>query len=543
MKLIYIDPPYNTGKDFIYHDDFRDSISNYLEVTGQIESGRKISSNTEVSGRFHTDWLNMMYTRLKLARSMLSDDGILFCSIDDIEAQRLRSMLDEIFGEENFIAQFAWRTDGNFDNQAKIKICHEYVVMYARSATEFLHPPVVDPSVPKDSKLFRPEIRNTIVKNGPKNPISSIELPAGFPADFVAGVIPMRTDLWPRYKSDAVVADSKLTNPVVIESGWSSKDLALEFIANGCKPILDAKGQETSFVISKTGSLEVVKKRSDYQSHVISVLSGFGGTQRATAQLEEMGIVFPGYPKPVDLIKYFVQMLGEKTATMMDFFGGSGPLAHAIMAQNANDGGTRRFIIVQLPELLDATVESDKLAAKFCDELGKPRNIAEITKERLRRAGEQLRSEFSDLKGDTGFRVFKLASSNIRAWEPDASNLEASLLTNAEHLVQGRNEQDVLYELLLKLGLDLCVPIETKTVAGKSVHSIGGGALIVCLADGVTRDVVEALATGIVDWHKALAPAVETRVVFKDSGFVDDVAKSNMAAILNQNGLANVRSL
>ena len=142
-----------------------------------------------------------------------------------------------------------------------------------------------------------------------------------------------------------------------------------------------------------------------------------------------------------------------------------------------------------------------------------------------------------------GFRVFKLHASNIRAWAPVAADIENSLLANAEHLVQGRKEQDVLYELLLKLGLDLCVPIEAKMIAGKSVHSIGGGALIVCLADWVTRDVVEALATGIVDWHKALAPAVETRVVFKDSGFVDDVAKSNMAAILNQNGLSNVRSL
>jgi len=145
--------------------------------------------------------------------------------------------------------------------------------------------------------------------------------------------------------------------------------------------------------------------------------------------------------------------------------------------------------------------------------------------------------------GDTGFRVFKLASSNIRAWEADVANLENSLLKNAEHLVQGRKEQDVLYELLLKLGLDLCVPIQAKTIAGKSVHSIGGGALIVCLADGLTKDVIEPLASGIVAWRAALAPAVDTRVVFKDSGFADDIAKTNMAAILNQNGITDVRSL
>lgn len=145
--------------------------------------------------------------------------------------------------------------------------------------------------------------------------------------------------------------------------------------------------------------------------------------------------------------------------------------------------------------------------------------------------------------GDLGFRVFKLASSNIRAWEPDAADLENSLLKNAEHLVQGRKEQDVLYELLLKLGLDLCVPIEKREIAGKAVHSIGAGALMVCLADGIIRDTVEKLANGMVAWHKELAPAVDTRVVFKDSGFADDVAKTNMAAILNQNGISDVRSL
>ncbi len=169
--------------------------------------------------------------------------------------------------------------------------------------------------------------------------------------------------------------------------------------------------------------------------------------------------------------------------------------------------------------------------------------ISELTKERLRRSATKVKEANPLFQGDTGFRVFKLASSNIRAWDPDAADLENSLLENAEHLVQGRKEQDVLYELLLKLGLDLSVPIEVKTIVGKSVHSIGGGALIVCLADALTQDVVEELANGIVAWRKALAPAVDTRVVFKDSSFADDVAKTNTAAILNQNGILDVRSL
>lgn len=328
VKLIYIDPPYNTGKDFVYPDNFQDNIKNYLELTGQIEGGQKISSNTEASGRFHTDWLNMMYPRLKLARNLLRDDGVIFCSIDDIEASRLRALFDDIFGEENFVAQFSWRTDGNFDNQAKIKICHEYILLYAKSLESFPHPPVMDPSTPADSKLFRPEIRNTIVKNGPKNPVSKIALPKGFPADFENGCITSRVAPWPSYIGDALVENGRLVNPVVVESGWSSKDLVLEFIKNDCAPIEDSKGQETSFVISRSGAIEVVKRRSDYQSHVISVLNGFGGTQKATAQLNEIGAFFNGYPKPVDLIRYVIQMAHGNDGIFLDFLQGR---ARAVM--------------------------------------------------------------------------------------------------------------------------------------------------------------------------------------------------------------------
>ncbi|EFI3660538.1 site-specific DNA-methyltransferase, partial [Escherichia coli] len=179
VKLIYIDPPYNTGKDFVYSDNFQDNMKNYLEMTGQTEDGVRITTNAETSGRYHTDWLNMIYPRLKLAKNLLSKDGIIFVSIDDIEASKLKIIMDEIFGEENFLAQFVWRTDGNFDNQAKIKNCHEYILLYAKKEVNFPYPPVVDPNIPKGSKLFKPEIRNTIVKNGPKNPPSKITLPIG----------------------------------------------------------------------------------------------------------------------------------------------------------------------------------------------------------------------------------------------------------------------------------------------------------------------------------------------------------------------------
>jgi adenine-specific DNA-methyltransferase len=248
-------------------------------------------------------------------------------------------------------------------------------------------------------------------------------------------------------------------------------------------------------------------------------------------------------PKSYRDLHRLVTYLTAPGETIVDFFAGSGTTGHGTLLANTDASSSRRFILVQLQELLDANDKDQKLAADFCASIGRPPNLAEITKERLRRAAEMIRVEVPGCSGDLGFRVFKLAPSNIRAWEADPADLESSLLKNADHLLQGRNEQDVLYELLLKLGLDLCVPIEAKTMAGKAVHSVGGGALIVCLADGLTKDVIEPLASGIVAWRAALAPAVDTRVVFKDSGFGDDIAKTNMAAILNQNGITDVRSL
>lgn len=249
------------------------------------------------------------------------------------------------------------------------------------------------------------------------------------------------------------------------------------------------------------------------------------------------------FPKDETVLQELIEMMTGDEDVIMDFFAGSGTTAQSVLAQNALDNSRRRYVLVQLPEPLDPANKGQSAAAAFCENLGKPLNIAELTKERLRRASSLVKAGKPEFAGDLGFRVYKLATSNIVAWEPEPTDLEGTLFANAEHLVPGRSEQDVLYELLLKLGLDLCVPIDTKDVAGKAVHSIGGGALIVCLADGLTTETVEAVASGIVAWWKELAPAVDTRVVFKDSGFADDVVKSNMAAILNQNGIPDVRSL
>lgn len=213
------------------------------------------------------------------------------------------------------------------------------------------------------------------------------------------------------------------------------------------------------------------------------------------------------------------------------------------MEQNSGDNGARRYVLVQLPEPLSTADRDQRIAADFCHSIKKQRNLAELTKERLRRAGKKVKEDNPMFSGDTGFRVFKLDSTNIREWEPDRNSLPETLEASIEHLKTERTELDILYELLLKLGLDLCVPIEEKKIAGKAVHSVGLGVLLVCLADKISRAEAEPLALGIVAWHKELGPEDESTVLFRDSAFADDVAKTNAAAILDQHGIANVRSL
>jgi adenine-specific DNA-methyltransferase len=249
------------------------------------------------------------------------------------------------------------------------------------------------------------------------------------------------------------------------------------------------------------------------------------------------------YPKPTGLLQYLVRAVAGGDDIVMDFFSGSGTTGHAVMAQNALEGHRLRHVQVQLPEPLDPDNKDQKLAAEFCDKIGKPRNIAELTKERLRRAAAKIQKDHPHYEGDLGFRVFKLDSSNIRAWDPQPEDLEQTLLEHVSHLKEDRSEQDVLYELLLKLGLDLCVPIETKAISDKTVHSIGAGTLFACLDETLETDTIEELALGIVEWRHQLDPAGDTTVVFRDSAFPDDITKTNLDAILKQHNITTVRSI
>lgn len=357
VKCIYIDPPYNTGNEgWVYNDNVSSpEIRRWL--------GDVVGKEGEPLDR-HDRWLCMMYPRLLLLRQFLHQEGVIFVSIDDDEVHHLRFLMDEIFGSNRRLATFVWRTDGNFDNQAKIKNCHEYILAYAANPDLLPHPKVIDPSVSSTSKLHRPVVRNTIVKNGPKNPISSIAVPPGFPADFEEGVVTARANAWPKYATDIHVRQGRTTGAVTAESGWSSRDLLIKFIDAGFSPVPDSKGQATRFLLTATGAIESIKERA-HASHVITVIGAVGSTQSQSAALAEMGYQF-AFPKPVDLVRYLLSMQEDRSGIVLDSFAGSGTTGHAVLKQNAEDGGDRRFILVEMePEIArNVTAERVKRVAQ-----------------------------------------------------------------------------------------------------------------------------------------------------------------------------------
>lgn len=522
VSLIYIDPPYNTGKNFIYEDDFSEGVRSFLNRTSQVHKEKgKMVANLESNGRFHSDWLSMMYSRLRVARNLLASDGVIFCSINHRELAQLKLLMDEVFGAENAVCTFAWRTDGNFDNQAKFKYCHEYILAYAKDESSFPHPKVVDPNVPGDSKIYRPEIRNTIVKNGPANPPSSIELPVGFPAAFAVGSIGKRSDAWPHYSTKVEISEGRTRNTVSIYSGWSSRELLEEFIRSGCKPITDAKGQKTSFEISASGAVEAVKERGE-SSHVLSWLTGFGGSQKATSELDELGVVFDDYPKPLKLISYFIQMASSKSGVFLDFFAGSGTTAHATILQNSLDGGTRRFIAIQMPEAIEPSTKAGKAGFK---------TISEITTKRLRRAGEKILQgdAHPQWNRDIGFRMLKVDTSNMKdVYYRPGEIAQDDLLATVDNIKTDRAVEDLLFQITVDWGGDLTAAIEREVVQGKTVFFVNkspyaGPDLIACFDSGVTESLV-----------RELAAYLPVKAVFRDSGFESDSLKINVEQVFRQ---------
>ena len=488
-----------------------------MELTGQVDYERqRTSSNSESSGRFHTDWLNMMYPRLMLARNLLRRDGLIVVSLDDGEIDNLRKLASEIFGEANYVTTVIWQKKYAPANDAKwLSDNHDYLVLIARSK-EVWRPNLLPRTEEANSRYANPDedVRGPWkpsgldVKTYSKQYDYSITTPSGRVVDPPPGAC------WrvSRTRLDELIQDGRI---------WF--------------------GKRGSNVPSIKRFLSEVK--DGITPLTIWTYDEVGHSQEATKEVRDLGVMGFDSPKPLRLLQRVVQICSSADSIVLDFFAGSGTTAHSVMIQNAIDGGTRRSISVQLPEELNSGISRQRVASEFCDRIGKPRNVAELSKERLRRAGQKVRDgEYAHLR-DTGFRVYKLDRSNIRAWAPAPNDLEGSLLAELDHIEPGRTEQDILSELILRRGLDLCVPIEERTVAGKTVYAVAAGTIFACLDEVISAEDVDALGEGIAIWQETLVPAGETLVVFRDSAFVDDVAKTNLAALLEQRGLGKVRSI
>ena len=513
VKLIYIDPPYNTGKDFVYPDNFQDNMKNYLEITGQTEDGARLSTNTETSGRYHTDWLNMIYPRLKLARNLLKEDGVIFISIDDTEVDNLKKVCSEIFGEENFVANIVWQKKYSPQNDATyFSDMHDHILVYAKQRKSSKN----DSNGWNIDFLPRSDEQNAAYKNpdnDPRGVWKSVDLSV---------------------KTYSKANDYSITTPsgrIVTPPASRCWQVSEKRFVELCK--------ENKIWFGENGNNVPSIKRflTEVQDGVVPTTwwsyKECGHNQEAKQELKKLmegESVFFDTPKPLRLLDRILHLAttNDKDCIILDFFAGSGTTAHATLNKNIADSGSRRYIAVQLPEKID-------------DE--KYYTISELTKERLRRAGKKVREDNPEWKGDVGFRVFKLDTSNIRPWEATAETLSEQIDAYVSPILEGRSEEDLLTELMLKRGIDLSVNIETRQFDGLTVSCVDGGKLFTCFAKQIPASSVEELTKGIIDWHKSLKVGKDTVCYFLDDAFENNVAKTNLCAILEQHGLTNLHSL
>ncbi|EMZ1731284.1 site-specific DNA-methyltransferase [Escherichia coli] len=513
VKLIYIDPPYNTGKDFVYPDNFQDNMKNYLEITGQTEDGARLSTNTETSGRYHTDWLNMIYPRLKLARNLLKEDGVIFISIDDTEVDNLKKVCSEIFGEENFVANIVWQKKYSPQNDATyFSDMHDHILVYAKQRKTSKN----DSNGWNIDFLPRSDEQNAAYKNpdnDPRGVWKSVDLSV---------------------KTYSKANDYSITTPsgrIVTPPASRCWQVSEKRFVELCK--------ENKIWFGENGNNVPSIKRflTEVQDGVVPTTwwsyKECGHNQEAKQELKKLmegESVFFDTPKPLRLLDRILHLAttNDKDCIILDFFAGSGTTAHATLNKNIADSGSRRYIAVQLPEKID-------------DE--KYYTISELTKERLRRAGKKVREDNPEWKGDVGFRVFKLDTSNIRPWEATAETLSEQLDAYVSPILEGRSEEDLLTELMLKRGIDLSVNVEVRQFDGLTVSCVDGGKLFTCFTRQIPASSVEVLTKGIIDWHKSLKAGKDTVCYFLDDAFENNVAKTNLCAILEQHGLTNLHSL
>ena len=520
VKMIYIDPPYNTGKEFVYPDDYQNGIENYKKLTGQ---EGKYAANVETSGRFHTTWLNMMYPRLVLARDLLREDGVIFISIDDNEVKNLKSVCDEVFGEINFLTcvtrATGTPTGGGFDGLVNEL---DYVMIYSKNIDYAIINGM--PMTEEDASIYDLEDEKG------RYLIRSLRRTGGEdrredrPTMFFPIEAPDGTEIYPM-------------GPTGYESRWI------------CSPAKVNELTEQSMLEwkkNKEGQWQVYQKfylgnRTKAPGNLWCDIEGNKKATRDIRDIFDSNKVFE-FPKPVGFLKKCLVIGSDKDSIILDFFSGSATTAHAVMQLNAEDDGNRRFIMVQLPEPCEEKSEAYKAGYK---------TICEIGKERIRRAGEKVKEE-AGITGqnlDIGFRVYKLDSSNVKAWNPQADDLATAVNNYAEHLVGGRTEDDFLTEIMLKSGIDLVEEVEEREIAGHRVQSLGYGQYYACMAADLAND-AEEVALGIAAWHEkdcafAGGEQQDTCTVFvADRAFEsNDAAKMNFVAILEQHGICNIKAL
>lgn len=503
VKMIYIDPPYNTGNDFVYEDDFAQSSEEYLANSGQFdEQGNRMFTNAESNGRFHTDWLNMIYPRLKVARDLLTDDGVIFISIDDNEVENLRKVCDEVFGEQNFVDCLHWKKKKQPSFLAKhtAKVM-EYVIVYAKNTfkLEKLSVEKVSDSNKKvininnkvSSRIFKPGVR---VKSEEQTGIIKAGVYTGRSMDV-------------EYKNDIYYENGRTTNEVEVVSKFSDSQSNIDtFIQKDLLYITK------NFLLRRDVGEEAAEKR---KSITDLLLNDFGDNQESDKEfLELFDKKYFDYTKPIKLIYNLVKSNFTEEGIILDFFSGSATTAHAVMQLNSEDGGNRKFIMVQLPEKTDEKNEAFKAGYK---------NICEIGKERIRRAGKKIKEESplttQDL--DTGFRVLKLDSTNMQDIYYSPKDIsQADLFSQVNNVKPDRTGEDLLFQVMLELGATLDSKIETTTVAGKTIYNVAEGYLVACFDPDVTDDVVKSIAQ--------MQPAY---AVLRDTSMKDDSTATNFEQI------------
>jgi adenine-specific DNA-methyltransferase len=523
IKLICTDPPYNTGRDILYKNDYSDNLGKYKKLTSQIDDNNNLlTTNSDSDGRFHSNWLNILYPTLRLSRNLLRQDGIFCIAIDHYELQNLIKICDEVYGEENKLGIISVVHKPEGRNQSKFfGESNEFMLVYAKSK-KYCNFQQVALDEEKAKEFSENDDKGTFKrKNFIRKSDGKYSLRENKP-DFYYPIY-----VSPDLQSLSIHPESGYTAIYpVTEAGqertWKTTGVTAE----------ERISEKTLFCVNENENLVIYEKLREAQvikTHWIEKKyhAYHFGTKIVDSLLNAKTFDFP---KSLPLIEDVIKLMTAQDDIILDFYSGSATTAHAVMNMNLKDDSKRTHIQVQLPEPTLSKSEAFKSGYK---------RITEIGKERIRRAGKKIKeTNLEKAKNlDIGFKVFKLDTSNIKGWDGNPDNLNESLFDAQDNIKTDRSEHDVLYEILLKYGLDLTLPIEEKIIEGKTVFSVGYGALFICLADNITNKIAE----GIGAWKEELQPEV-CRVVFKDSGFTD-VEKTNSAQTLKRFGITEIKSI